>query len=652
MMLINWKDIQTVFHKEIVEIMRNKRIIVTAFLIPMAIYPIVIFGMDWLQSLERRKIEEEGYRIAVSRNMSDVTDFICRSSDVPVTILYADSVFHAVRDGEADLGIEWEDRPGEDRNVWFFYTGSEDRSIKAFSEIEMLFSDHGFEWSRRFLAQDLALEHVSRFEPERIVVKDIATLKEQTGHRIGKILPFILLMMLVSGCSFAAIDMIAGEKERGCFETILVSGISRRSVIVGKMAVVVMTGLVSLLVNVLSMLIWLKLGMMQSIQSTDTAFDISFAALAGIFICSIPLTLIIAAILILISARAKSYQSGQTLLMPVTFASLVPAVAAVLPGMHSDSFLVALPIANVVVTMREMLEGTFIIWPFFVGNIINLGVASALVYSAVNSLNTEGRLIPGTSGGDMDGLLRMRRDPIRTAFMGFAIVWLLFFYVAVPLQARDLVSGLVFTLWGLILVSAFVLVRIQNLPVRETMGFRNTHWKVWVGSIVFQTGILPLILYLNQWVMNILPIPSDWMEAFSDTLTGDLSKTTLILLMCISPGICEEMLFRGAIFGSLKRKWSPWHAVIVSSIMFGFLHFSVYRLFPTTVIGIALGWLVMQSGSIYPAMLAHALNNFLSLIVAPELELDKLSSHWMLVGLPAVILGVMLVCSGSGKRRR
>ncbi|HPQ40960.1 MAG TPA: ABC transporter permease subunit/CPBP intramembrane protease [bacterium] len=648
--MLDWKGIRTVFNKEIVEILRNKRIVITAFLIPLAIYPLVFFGMDWLQKLEQKKLEDEGYKIALSTGAEEISLFLRGNSDVPVNIIHADPVYQAVLGGDADLGLEWENRSGENRRLWLFFAGSEDRSIKAMDAIRDLFGNHRYEWSKRFVIRDLSAEYLSEASPVTLEFDDVATVTEKSGHRIGKILPFVLLLMLVSGCSFASVDMIAGEKERGCFETILVSPISRRSVIIGKMQVVMLTGMASLLINLLSMLIWLKMGLFTGSEGTNFEFAISTGALVGVFVCAVPITVMIAALLMLISAKAKSYQSGQTLLMPVTLLSMIPAIAASLPGMHSDSYLVLLPVANVVVSMREMLEGTFILWPFIVGNLLNLGIAVLLVKAAVNSLDAEGRLVPG-SRGERDSLVEIRRDPIRTGILGFAVVWLLFYYVAVPLQAKDLVSGLVITLWGLILLSGIFLVRFQKLSLKETLSLRPAHWLAWPGCLIFQLGFLPTVIYINNFIMKFIPIPEGLMEEFGDSLTGGFSVTALVLLMCVSPGICEEILFRGTLLGSFRRRWPPWKAILVSSLMFGFLHFSVYRMFATTAIGVGLGWLVVMTGSIYPAMLAHAFNNYLSLVVAPELDMSGWSEHWMLLGIPAVIIGGFLVYLGSRKQR-
>ena len=73
--------------------------------------------------------------------------------------------------------------------------------------------------------------------------------------------------------------------------------------------------------------------------------------------------------------------------------------------------------------------------------------------------------------------------------------------------------------------------------------------------------------------------------------------------------MCEELLFRGAFFGLWRTKASPWVACVVTAAAFGLFHLSIFRFFPTAVLGMALGALSLRSRSVLPGMLAHALNN-------------------------------------------
>jgi sodium transport system permease protein len=78
--------------------------------------------------------------------------------------------------------------------------------------------------------------------------------------------------------------------------------------------------------------------------------------------------------------------------------------------------------------------------------------------------------------------------------------------------------------------------------------------------------------------------------------------------VAITPALCEETLFRGVILSGFRRM-GPWPAILISALLFGLAHASIYRLLPTLALGVVLGYAAWRSGSIYCSILIHALNN-------------------------------------------
>ncbi|MGB3976323.1 MAG: ABC transporter permease subunit/CPBP intramembrane protease [bacterium] len=650
--MLAWDEIKTVYLKEMTEIIRNRRVVISTFVLPIIIFPIIFGSMSWLQGLDQKIVQEEGFVIAVRGDQQEIKDLIDKHSDKPVSYVFTKNLAREVYVKNAQAGLEVGDDALDRHVFWLYYLSSDDKSQKAAGMITDIFSKTQFSLVRKSLAEELSDSSIIDYDIGESQFLDIASIYEKSGHKIAKILPIILILTLVSGCSFAAVDLIAGEKERGSFETLLVSPIHRRSVITGKMMIVVTTGLISLLINLSSLLLTLKLGFFDLNQETKFEFTISIGSVIGVFLCALPITLLLASALILISARAKTYQSGQTLIMPFTLLAMVPGIAATLPGMKSNSFLLALPIANIVVAMKEMLEGTLKIWPMLIANGVNLVFATALVSFTIKSMEREGSLI-SESVSDTEFSLRMiQKNPVRTALIGFVLVWLSMFYFMAPFQIRSFVPGMIVTQWVLFFGAALLMVLFQKLPLKQTLSLNKTTWKVWAGTILFQVGALPVILSLNQLMMKLLPIPMNWLENFNEVMAPDLPSYSMVLLMAASPGICEELLFRGAIQGSFQKKWSPLRSIIITGLLFGIMHFSIYRLFATTLLGISFGWIVHVSGSLYPAMLAHALNNTIALVVIPRyFDLSEVTEQRLLLGIPFVIMGGLLILYGSGRKR-
>ena len=105
-----------------------------------------------------------------------------------------------------------------------------------------------------------------------------------------------------------------------------------------------------------------------------------------------------------------------------------------------------------------------------------------------------------------------------------------------------------------------------------------------------------------------------------------------LLVAAVGPGICEEALFRGVIQGLLERK-GKWFAVIVTAALFGLLHVMLGLAIPAALMGFFYGWVVMRTGSIFPAMIAHFANNAAALSFLYFLEGNDPS--WLI---PALLL--------------
>jgi sodium transport system permease protein len=105
-------------------------------------------------------------------------------------------------------------------------------------------------------------------------------------------------------------------------------------------------------------------------------------------------------------------------------------------------------------------------------------------------------------------------------------------------------------------------------------------------------------------------------------LDGSRSFVTTLLLVAVTPAICEECLFRGPILRGLRTRLDSVAAVIITAALFGLFHMDVYRLIPTTLLGVLLGFIALESGSIVPAMVAHFCNNAM-LVTLASLRLDR-----------------------------
>ena len=114
---------------------------------------------------------------------------------------------------------------------------------------------------------------------------------------------------------------------------------------------------------------------------------------------------------------------------------------------------------------------------------------------------------------------------------------------------------------------------------------------------------------------RVLPVPEKLLEEFERLLVPeDASPGYLLLLLALLPAVVEEGFFRGIVLWGLRDR-SAIRRVLVSAAVFGLYHVSFFRLLPTAYLGVLLAAVTLLSGSIYPAVLWHALNNGLAILV-------------------------------------
>ncbi len=132
----------------------------------------------------------------------------------------------------------------------------------------------------------------------------------------------------------------------------------------------------------------------------------------------------------------------------------------------------------------------------------------------------------------------------------------------------------------------------------------------------------PVIWFLS-WINVQIPIPEYFeamqntqMQMIEDFLAGDHNMILTLFHIGLVPAVCEEVLYRGYVLRAFEKSWGIWIAIIFSGLLFGLYHVQLTNLLPLASIGMLLAYVTYVSESIYPAMLAHLVNNAGSVLVA------------------------------------
>jgi len=195
---------------------------------------------------------------------------------------------------------------------------------------------------------------------------------------------------------------------------------------------------------------------------------------------------------------------------------------------------------------------------------------------------------------------------------------ILLFHAGYPLQSRFPVWGVLATEWLLVLLPVLLTLGVLRLDPVRTLRLRRPSVSAMVAAVLLGVSAWLVLGQVTLAIQNrILPMPASFRAAIEKALgltSTSLPDWQLLAVFALSPALCEEALFRGLVFSGLGNGCSAGRAVALTGVLFGLFHISIYRVFPTAVLGVLLTWVVYRSGSIWPAMVMHGINNAVALL--------------------------------------
>ena len=637
----------TLFRFEIKMLLRDRRTLVVSVLLPVVVLPGILLVSHKVDQAHKRRIAAASFTYTVTGPMadwarervrealsgppspdsSDATparfgerdvaraDSSLGSGEVDLVVVGMDAASYAAAlevEGDtveaADVRADRTQRPV----IRLEYRSNSDVSRAARRSMQERLSE--LRASRRreaFRSRGLAfgLEELGAIEAQ-----NVASAEKEGGTALGLILTPLLVLLMLSGGSVVAADAISGEKERGTLETLLTTAARRNEIVAAKQLAIVAVGIVIALINVANLLIYLGLGLFD--LPADFRVAVSPLSVLVVLLLFLPLSALVSSVLLTVSGYSKTYREYQIYFFPIFLVFMLPSLAAVLPGVELRSAIALVPLANVSVAVKEVLAGKYD-WLFLA---ITFAVTSgAALYGArltSRSLSTE-RLITAAEleRADLSGGPELFE---RRVLRWYAGLWAAVFVVALWVGDDLGVRGQVLiNLLGLFLGASLLMIRRYRLDARQALALRGVDPRVWLAVLIgapsgFVTGIG--LARLSQLA---LPVPERMIESFSQFLLPEgVPLWQIVLLLCLLPGICEEIAFRGVLFYGLRKRFHPVVLCVVVGAVFGLFHMSLFRLVPTAYLGIALAAVVALTGSIFPAMLWHALNNAAGLIPA------------------------------------
>ena len=391
------RNIFTVYLKELKDTLRDRRSLLSIVIIPTFLMPALFFGVFKISARIVSKAKEEipSVMIIGGADSPAVVTRLKADKKIRVVPLEADwkqqisdkRVRAAV---EIPAGFEAGLAAGQGSTVTIYnYTG-EIKSGFAVTELEDFFRDlRDRTITERLTAKSLPATLIKPFEMQR---QNVAAPEKVGGNLFGGVVPYLIIILCFTGAMYPAMDLTAGEKERGTMETLLCSPVARGEIVMGKFLMVLTGSLSAMILALTSMGLSatgagamfagsggarLAAATASAKAATGVLPTIDLFGVFGVLAMVLPVAVLFSALLFTVALFAKSYKEAQSYVGPMVFLVIMPAVVGMLPGIDLNARLALVPILNLSLVCKEMLSG---VWHW---NYIGLIFGSSCVYAAI-----------------------------------------------------------------------------------------------------------------------------------------------------------------------------------------------------------------------------------------------------------------------------
>jgi sodium transport system permease protein len=364
------RSIGVVYRKELIDSLRDRRTVISMIFVPLIVMPLLTIGMGVLSVSIVGQARREVPRVMILGG-EDSPRVVAELKEVkglrivPANSDYAEEISNKQIRAAVQIpdGFDAKLAAGEATTVTIYMYQGELRSGFGANRLQRFFSD----LRDRAISEHLEARQLpaSLAHPFDIEQKNVAPPEKVGGAVLGGMVPYFVILLCMTGAMYPAMDLTAGEKERGTIETILCSPVSRTHLVLGKFLMVLTASIATAVLAIVSMAASFGAGKKMLLSMTNGAADaalqitITGKALASIFFVVLPLAVFFSAALLALSLFAKSFKEAQSYISPLMVLVVLPAVAAVLPGVELSPTLALIPVLNTSLVGKEIITGTY-----------------------------------------------------------------------------------------------------------------------------------------------------------------------------------------------------------------------------------------------------------------------------------------------------
>jgi sodium transport system permease protein len=377
--------------KEIRETLRDRSLVLNLILVPLFLYPMLGFGAFQVIQIVDGVAQRSKPMVVLAPSVPSVLrDSLSVREEIAVRV---DSEMieriRAAKDtaqtraawrssGSIAVVLDWTGAP-QDTAV-LYHDGSRDRSLRAKDVVSNAIED----WKAASISSRAQQQGLPESEIRAWTVseEDTSSALERGKEILSMVLPITLILMLTMGTYYSALDTIVGERERGTFESLLTSPLTRGQILLGKFYYVVLASLVSLFLNLISLTIFLGFLLQLIPSTTEIWIDVEPAAFFIILAASVLAGAFFAAIFMVAASSAKTYREGQSALLPYYFSSIILGLTTATTRDALTMKQALIPVVNVVSLFKSVLRGEYPVGPILAVFVVLGALAAAAILFA------------------------------------------------------------------------------------------------------------------------------------------------------------------------------------------------------------------------------------------------------------------------------
>jgi sodium transport system permease protein len=694
---MNWRNVRLIYGREIRDQLRDRRTLFMIAVLPLLLYPllgmsvfqlsqflrksepkVVVIGSEQLaKSAELPPLFEGGSFVSSlfddpadaarlhlefvqganqQRSLSAAEERL-KAGEVQVVLRFPPDFsqrLKELRDQVASgAGEEGDAAPGhiEIPQPQLVFNSGKEKSTVAHVQVEHAL-DH---WKSQIIRENLAASRVplNVAKPFDLAPHDVAEERQHQALMWSKILPFVLFIWALTGAFYPAVDLCAGEKERGTLETLLSSPALRTEIVWGKMLTVMTFSAVTALLNLLSLgftarYIVAQLKMLPAGDMTQGLDLPPVASTLWLILALAPMSALFSALCLACAAFARSSKEGQYYLMPLLLVTMPLMMLPMAPGSELNLGNSLIPVTGVVLLLMGLVQGNYAEVARYVVPVVGVTLICChlAIRWAVYQFNQESVLFRESERFDLRRwlvhLVRDRKDTpsLAEAFFCVALIYVLQFFTQLAISGRTPEEPGFRFFALLVFISQVVCIALPALlmallfterPLKTLLLDRRPKPAACGMAVLLAALLHPVGLQIVHGIRALYPIQKDVMtdlESFGRLLESAPYPWLPYVLMAALPALCEELAFRGFVLSGLRHFGSKWWAIGLTAVFFGIAHGIIQQSLAAAAVGVVLGYVAVQTGSLVPCILFHLTYNGLMFGTAWLMDLSRDWPSW------------------------